>query len=57
VLASAPAAKIDPAAGRSNTEMSRTQESTAMPLPGQNNDHSAAITLPKQAAKSPAKVQ
>ncbi|WP_310383383.1 hypothetical protein [Roseateles sp.] len=45
--ASATATKADPTAGRSNSAMSRAQESTAMPMPGQNNDHSAALNLPK----------
>ena len=43
----ATATKPDPTAGRSNSAMSRTQESTAMPLPGQNNDHSAPLNPPK----------
>ncbi|MBT9492904.1 MAG: hypothetical protein IV107_11290 [Paucibacter sp.] len=42
--------KADPTAGRSNSAMSRTQESTAMPMPGQNNDHSAPLTPPKKPA-------
>lgn len=42
--------KIDPAAGRSNKAMTRAQESTAMPLPGQNNDHSAPLPAPKRAS-------
>lgn len=52
VLTPAIAAKADPAAGRSNNSMSRTQESSAMPLPGQNNDHSAPLT-PAQRASGP----
>lgn len=52
VLTPATAAKADPAAGRSNNSMSRTQESSAMPLPGQNNDHSAPLT-PAQRASGP----
>lgn len=51
----ATATKPDPTAGRSNSAMSRTQESTAMPMPGQNNDHSAALTPPKAAASDPAR--
>lgn len=47
--------KPDPTAGRSNNAMSRTQESTAMPMPGQNNDHSAALTPPKATASDPAR--
>jgi hypothetical protein len=43
----ATAAKPDPTAGRSNSAMSRAQESSAMPMPGQNNDHSAPVNPPK----------
>jgi hypothetical protein len=50
VLTPATAAKADPAAGRSNNSMSRTQESSAMPLPGQNNDHSAPLTPARRAS-------
>ena len=50
VLAPATATKVDPAAGRTNSTMSREQESTAMPIPGQNNDHSAALTPAKRAS-------
>ncbi|WP_338412874.1 hypothetical protein [uncultured Sphaerotilus sp.] len=50
VLTPAVPAKADPAAGRSNSAMSRTQESSAMPLPGQNNDHSAPLTPAKPAS-------
>jgi hypothetical protein len=50
VLKPAVAVKTDPAAGRSNNAMSRDQESSAMPLPGQNNDHSAALTPAKRAS-------
>ncbi len=39
-------------AGRSNGTMTRSQESSAMPLPGQNNDHSSPLT-PAKAASSP----
>lgn len=49
----APAAdkpKADPAAGRTNSAMSRKQESSAMPLPGQNNDHSAPLSSAKPAS-------
>jgi hypothetical protein len=31
------------ATGRSNSELTRAQESSAMPVPGQNNDHSAPL--------------
>jgi hypothetical protein len=50
VLTPAVATKVDPAAGRTNRAMSREQESSAMPLPGQNNDHSAALTPAKRAS-------
>lgn len=50
VLPPAVATKVDPAAGRSNSAMSREQESSAMPMPGQNNDHSAAVTPAKRAS-------
>lgn len=33
--------RADAAAGRANSTMTPAQESGAMPLPGQNNDHSA----------------
>ena len=51
VLPPAVAAKVDPQAGRSNSAMSREQESSAMPIPGQNNDHSAALTPAKRASQ------
>jgi len=47
------APKADAAAGRSNAPMSAKQESGSMPMPGQNNDHSAPVTPPKPAS-SPA---
>lgn len=50
VLPPAVATKVDPAAGRSNRAMTREQESSAMPIPGQNNDHSAALTPGKRAS-------
>ncbi len=50
VLPPAVATKLDPAAGRSNSAMTREQESSAMPIPGQNNDHSAALTPAKRAS-------
>lgn len=53
VLSPATATRPDPAAGRTNRSMTRTQESTAMPLPGQNNDHSAPLT-PARRASGPA---
>ena len=50
VLSPAAATKADPTAGRSNTTMSAAQESTAMPMPGQNNDHSAPLGPAKRAS-------
>ena len=50
VLTPANAVKVDPAAGRSNNAMSRAQESSAMPMPGQNNDHSAPLPAAKRAS-------
>jgi hypothetical protein len=51
VVAPAVATKPDPAAaGRTNTTMSRDQESSAMPLPGQNNDHSAPLPPARRAS-------
>jgi hypothetical protein len=50
VMAPAPEVKVDPAAGRSTDTMSRAQESAAMPMPGQNNDHSAPLTPAKRAS-------
>ena len=50
VLGSTPATKPDPTAGRSNKTMSRAEESTAMPMPGQNNDHSAPLPPAKRAS-------
>lgn len=38
------------AAGRSNKEMTRAQESSAMPMAGQNNDHSAPLATAKPAS-------
>lgn len=51
VLTPTSVAKPDPAGGRSNNEMSRAQESSAMPLPGQNNDHSAPLAPAKGASR------
>lgn len=50
VITPATASKADPAAGRTNSVMSRDQETSAMPLPGQNNDHSAPLTPAKRAS-------
>jgi len=36
--------------GRTNSTMTRAEETGAMPLPGQNNDHSAPLAVPKPAA-------
>lgn len=48
----APANRVpqDPSAGRSTGTLSNAQESSAMPMPGQNNDHSAPATLAKPAS-------
>ena len=51
VLAPAsPTPKASATAGRSNSEMSRAQESSAMPMAGQNNDHSAPLKSEKGAS-------
>ena len=51
VMAPATAQPAEPAsAGRTNTGMTRAQESSAMPLPGQNNDHSAPLSTPTRPA-------
>lgn len=47
VVAPTAQVKPDPAAGRTNRSMSRSQESSAMPMPGQNNDHSAPLSPSK----------
>jgi hypothetical protein len=52
VVAPAVGPKQDPAAGRTNASMSPGQEATAMPMPGQNNDHSAPLA-PAQRASAP----
>lgn len=52
VLSTANAAKADPGQGRSNKPMSTAQESSAMPMPGQNNDHSAPLA-PAARASAP----
>ena len=41
-----------PPAGRTNGAMTSSQESSAMPMPGQNNDHSAP-TSPARRASAP----
>ena len=50
VLAPAVVPKVEAPADRSNSSMSRTQESTAMPMAGQNNDHSAPLMPAKRAS-------
>jgi hypothetical protein len=50
VFPSANAPKSEETASRSNSTMSATQESTAMPMPGQNNDHSAPLGPAKHAS-------
>ena len=50
VLGTTSETKQDPTAGRANKTMSRAEESTAMPLPGQNNDHSAPLPPAKPAS-------
>lgn len=52
VFSPASPAKVDTPPGRSNRTMSAAQESTAMPMPGQNNDHSAPL-IPAKPASSP----
>jgi hypothetical protein len=47
VLSPANTASTEPPRGRSNAKMSSAQESTAMPMPGQNNDHSAPLSSAK----------
>ena len=50
VFPAANAAKVDPNLGRSNSPLSAAQESAAMPMPGQNNDHSAPLGPAKRAS-------
>ena len=42
--------KADASTGRSNSTMTRAEESNAMPMAGQNNDHSAPLTSEKGAS-------
>jgi hypothetical protein len=42
--------KADAATGRSNSTMTGAQESSAMPMAGQNNDHSAPLRSEKGAS-------
>lgn len=44
------APRADATAGRANTAMTRREESSAMPMPGQNNDHSAPLAPAKRAS-------
>ncbi len=50
VVAPGGAPKADAAAGRTNNSMTQAQESNQMPMPGQNNDHSAPLTPAKRAS-------
>ncbi|OGB01105.1 MAG: hypothetical protein A3E25_15475 [Burkholderiales bacterium RIFCSPHIGHO2_12_FULL_69_20] len=51
VLSPAPgASQPGAAAARSNTGMTAAQESSAMPMAGQNNDHSAPVATGKRAS-------
>ena len=54
---SRPQPKADVAEGRSNSAMTRAQESSAMPVAGQNNDHSAPLKSEERASapKTPAR--
>jgi hypothetical protein len=45
-----PAPKADASAGRTNSTMTPAQESSAMPMAGQNNDHSAPLKSEKGAS-------
>ncbi len=42
--------KADLTAGRANGAMTRSQESSAMPMPGQHNDHPAPVSPAKPAS-------
>jgi hypothetical protein len=50
VSSPATATEADPAPARSNKAMSAAQEFTAMPMPGQYNDHSATLEPAKRAS-------
>ena len=50
VFSPASAAQAEQTSGRSNNTMSTGQESTAMPMPGQNNDHSAPLGSDRRAS-------
>ncbi len=50
VLTSAPATPQPASAARTNNDLTRAQESTAMPLAGQSNDHSAPLAAGKAAS-------
>ena len=49
-LSPATVTKAGPTIARSNGTMSEAQESAAMPMPGQNNDHSLPVGQPKRAS-------
>lgn len=53
VFTPAGAPKTEAPTGRSNSAMSAAQESSAMPMPGQNNDHSAPLGRPSSASAPP----
>jgi hypothetical protein len=50
VLTPSAGPKADPTAGRTNGAMTPSQESSAMPMSGQNNDHSAPVGPAKRAS-------
>ncbi len=50
VLGTTNEAKRDTPSTRTNKTMSRAEESTAMPMAGQNNDHSAPLPPAKRAS-------
>jgi len=52
VLTPSAGPKADATAGRTNGAMTRSQESSAMPMPGQNNDHSAPVVPATRASSS-----
>lgn len=50
VLTSATGTAQAASAARSNEKLTRAEESTAMPIAGQNNDHSAPVAAGKSAS-------
>lgn len=50
VMPAGNAPRADATAGRANAAMTRREESSAMPMPGQNNDHSAPLAPAKRAS-------